>query len=314
MLDHRRTVRWRVCVSEPLSLHHQALITQALARFQRDQGEHCLSDHSFANFYLFRQAHQYRFVDGEWPCLTGVSYDGQACVWPLFDVTQMPWDRLQTWCRQLNLPQSVLFPLSASQVQGWGHLGAGCEAHRNDADYVYAADQFRHYQGSVLNKKRNLVRQLLSAHTLTVQAYDHSCASGAQAVLADWMRAKGKATGEADQGPCLEALQLYAQLGLHGFFYQADGQAAGFVLAESLAPGVWVMRFAKGMDHLKGIYQYMFQQVCQAHPNLHWLNFEQDLGVENLRQTKLSYQPTHLLAKYRLRLSQLLADSLVRNP
>ena len=93
-------------------------------------------------------------------------------------------------------------------------------------------------------------------------------------------------------------------LGLHGFFYTVNGQAAGFVLAETLAPGVWVMRFAKGMDGLTGIYQYMFQHVCQATPSLNWLNFEQDLGLANLRQTKLSYQPTHLLPTYRLRFSQ----------
>ena len=75
------------------------------------------------------------------------------------------------------------------------HHGAlvGGVAHRDDADYVYPADQFRHYPGAALHNKRNLVRQLLSAHSVTVQAYDDHCRQGAQAVLADWMRAKGKA-------------------------------------------------------------------------------------------------------------------------
>ena len=294
---------------EPLSLQHQAAIEKALACFQRGEGAHALSDFSFANFYLFRQAHQYRFHAGDWPCLSGVSYDHQSYVLPLFDVSLVGARVLHDLCRQLDMPQAVFFPVAESQLQH-GHPGAfDWQAHRDDADYVYPADQFRHYQGSVLNKKRNLVRQLLSAHAVTAQTYDATCQAGAQAVLADWMKAKGKTAGQADELPCLEALALADALGLHGFYYQADGQPAGFVLAETLAPGVWVMRFAKGMDHLKGIYQYMFQHVCQATPDLHWLNFEQDLGVENLRQTKLSYQPSHLLPKYRLRVSQLAQDS-----
>jgi hypothetical protein len=161
-----------------------------------------------------------------------------------------------------------------------------------------------------LHKKRNLVRQLLDSVEVTATAYATDMAKDAQMVLADWMRAKGKQTGDADEQPCLEALQHAELLGMHGYLFLANGKPAGFVLAETLAPGVWVMRFAKGMDHLKGIYQFMFQYVCQATPALQWLNFEQDLGLPNLRQTKLSYQPDLLLPKYRVRLSQLAHHSL----
>ncbi len=294
---------------EPLSLHHQAEIEQALARFKRGEGAHCLSDHSFANFYLFRQAHHYRYAVGARPCLLGQTYDGQACVLPLFDVSQVAAAELRDLCQQWGLTDAVFFPVAESQLQALSPADFAWQAHRDDADYVYAADQFRHYPGAVLHKKRNLVRQLLSAHEVTAQAYDPSCAADAQAVLADWMQAKGKAAGEADEAPCLEALQLADRLGLQGFFFRADGQPAGFVLAETLAPGVWAMRFAKGVDRFKGIYQHMFQHVCLARPDVQWLNFEQDLGVENLRHTKMSYQPTHLLSKYRVRFSQLTQDS-----
>ena len=294
---------------EPLSLKHQAEIEQALASFKRGEGAQALSDYSFANFYLFRDAHQYRYAPGAYPCLVGVSYDGEAYLLPLFDVRHVSLPMLQALRTNLALPEAVLFPLAQAQVADLKPEQFDGHANRDDADYVYSADQFRHYQGSVLQKKRNLVRQLLSAHELTAQPYSAACIEGADAVLADWMRAKGKAAGEADERPCLEALRMADQLGLQGFFFTADGEPAGFVLAESLAPDVWVMRFAKGMDHLTGIYQYMFQHVCQATPSLNWLNFEQDLGLANLRQTKLSYQPTHLLSKYRLRFSQEAQDT-----
>jgi hypothetical protein len=293
-------------MAEPLSLQHQAAITQALATFERGQGAHSLSDYSFANFYLFRQAHRYQFQAGDWPCLQGVAYDGQAYVLPLFDVCQAPHSVFHHLLRD---NQTMLFPLAQAQVDKLSSQQFAWHAAQADADYVYPADHFRHYAGSLLNKKRNLVRQLLDSVAITAQPYNVAMAAQAQIVLADWMRAKGKTAGDADEQPCLEALQHADLLGLHGFMFHAEGEPAGFLLAESLAEGVWVMRFAKGMSHLKGIYQHMFQQVCLATPDLQWLNFEQDLGLPNLRQTKLSYQPTHLLSKYRLRLSQWAQDT-----
>ncbi len=45
----------------------------------------------------------------------------------------------------------------------------------------------------------------------------------------------------------------------------------------------------------------MFHHFCTARPEVQWLNFEQDLGLPNFRQTKQSYQPEALLDKCRLR-------------
>ena len=74
------------------------------------------------------------------------------------------------------------------------------------------------------------------------------------------------------------------------------------MLAEPLAPGVVVMRFAKALDAYKGLYQHMFQHYARTQADVQWLNFEQDLGLANFRQTKLSYQPAQLLAKHRVTL------------
>lgn len=293
---------------EPLSLAHQRVLTAALqgVRGLEPPGQ-ALSDLSFANLYLFRQVHDYRYRPGPWPCLSGRSYDGAAHLLPLFDLRRAPVSAL----RELLHGAACFFPLSATQVQGLDPAVFEWSASRDDADYLYPAGQFRHYRGTALNKKRNLVSQLHAAHALSAQPYDASCAAAARTVLADWMAAKGKAPGQADEVACLQALELAQALGLQGFLYRADGEAAGFVLAQPLAPGVWAVRFAKGLARLKGIYQHMFQHLCLARPDVQWLNFEQDLGIASLRKTKLSYQPALLLAKYRvsLRVSHLAQDS-----
>ena len=285
-------------LGEPLALEHQSVVDEALHTLATGQAEKALSDLTFANLYLFRQVHDYRYLPGPLPCISGRSYDGARHLIPLFELQAVPVKAL----RGRMDGHDVFFPLATEQVQGLNPQFFEWAAVRDDADYLYPAEHFRHYRGRALNKKRNLVKQLVSGHSFSAQVYGASHIESAKHVLAQWMSAKVKAPGEADELACLEALHLADTLGLRGFLHHVDGEAAGFILAEPLQAGVWVIRFAKGMDHIKGIYQAMFQHVCQTRPEVQWLNFEQDLGIANLRKTKQSYQPAFLLSKFRVRL------------
>ncbi len=291
--------------AEPLTLAHQSelepLLNAARAA-SAPEPQHRLSDATFANMYLFRGAHDWRYVRGDEtadqaPCIQGQAYDGSAWVLPLFVLGAA---RPVDWGAVLQ--SASLAPLTDAQAALLPAAHFTLSAERADADYLYAAEAFRHYNGSVLQKKRNLVKQLLAAHEVHAQPYHEGLAAEAQEVLSGWMQDKAKPTGSADDAPCREALALAHRLGLEGTLYRIDGRAAGFLLAEHLAPGVMVMRFAKALDAYKGLYQHMFQHFCQNRPALEWLNFEQDLGQANFRQTKLSYQPAALLIKHRARL------------
>lgn len=259
-------------------------------------GAHALSEYSFTNLWLFRREHRYRFTDGPWPFISGLTYDGAHHAMPLFALDQAPPDVLDALLRQ----HDCLYPLTLSQVQGLDGARYRYSASRDDADYLYPADHFRFYRGALLNKKRNLMKQLLKSHRVQVEPYGNSWQAQALTVLDGWMSDKAKPRGGADEQPCRDALQDARHLGLEGFGYTVDGVAAGFVLAEPLQPGVYAMRFAKSLHRFKGLAQYMFHHFCCAHPEAHWLNFEQDLGLPNFRQTKQSYQPEALLDKYRL--------------
>ena len=290
-----------LAAGEPLTLAHRDELEPLLAARWAHAGppEHTLSDPWFANLFLFRAAHDWRLIrDGAHPCIAGRSYDGARLLIPLFDLAVAPPRALRT----LLGPQDAFGPLSDAQAARLDASRFELTQHRDDADYLYPAAHFLHYRGTALNKKRNLVKQLLAAHMLEAVPYSEALAGQASAVLADWMQAKFKAPGETDDAACIEALSLCGALGLHGYLHRIAGAPVGFVLAQRIQPGVAVMRFAKGLDAFKGLYQHMFQHYCQATPDIHWLNFEQDLGFANFRRTKLSYRPVALLAKHRARL------------
>ena len=282
---------------EPLALAQRATLAPLLAARWRegDAVEATLADPWFANLYLFRDAHDWRWLGGEWPCIGGHAYDGTRLLLPLFDLHDAPLDGL---CNLLR-GHDAFGPLSAAQIDRLDPAAWSFSHNRDDADYLYPADQFRHYRGRLLQKKRNLMKQLRALHAVEAVPYTPALAAEAAQVLSGWMDDKSHAPGDTDDGPCREALALADVLGLDGTLYRIDGGPAGFLLAEAVRPGVAVMRFAKGLEAFKGLYQHMFQQFCLARPALRWLNFEQDLGRPNFRQTKLSYQPSALLDKFR---------------
>ena len=284
---------------EALTLGLQAVIEQQLMRISADSGADALSEWSFSNLYLFREAHDYRPVGGNWPHITGLTYDGVRHLLPLFPLHEAPVAVQQ----QLLRGHDCFYPLCDAQIRRLAPARFALEACRDDADYLYPATNFAHYRGSVLQKKRNLMKQCHATHRIETRPYAPECEEAALAVLDGWLLDKGLAHEDADARPCREALSLADRLGLAGYVHWADGRPAGFVLAERLQPGVAVVRFAKGLAGVQGIAQAMFHHFATSPPwPLQFMNFEQDLGRSNFRQTKASYQPVALLSKWRARL------------
>ncbi len=282
----------------PITRGLQPRIEAALAALREGSGEQCLSDHAFSNLYLFRDAHDYRFIPGERACISGRTYDGARHLMPLFDLAAAPLPELHA----LLDGHDCFYPVAGQVVARLDPTRWAWSESRDDADYLYPAAHFADYPGRALAKKRNLVRRFRAAHIASSQPFSAAMADPAHEVLRGWMLHKAKAEGEADETACREAIDHAAAFGLEGFVHFAAGAAIGFVLAQALQPGVFAMRFAKGLDSHVGIYPHMFQHFCRCFPRpVAWLNFEQDMGLAGFRRSKLSYQPSTLLAKWRVR-------------
>jgi hypothetical protein len=281
---------------QALDRSHATRVGALISALCAGSGELCLSEYSFTNLWLFRREHRYRFSDGPWPYISGFTYDGAHHAMPLFALDRAPADVIDGLLRH----HDCLYPVPLAQARQLDPLRYRHTASRDDADYLYPADHFRHSRGALLNKKRNLMKQLLKGHGVQAAPYGPGWHDQARAVLDSWMYDKGKLAGSADELPCREALAEAGALGLEGFGYAVDGEAGGFVLAEALQPGVYAMRYAKSLNRFKGLAQYMFHHFCTERTEVHWLNFEQDLGLPNFRQTKQSYRPQALLDKYRV--------------
>ncbi len=283
----------------PLTPELMGAIEPGLAARRARLGSDCLSELSFSNFLLFRDVHRYRYFPGEHAHIVGLTYDGARHVTPLFDPVAAAANTLAG----LLDDRDCLYPLAAAEIATLDPRRFSCSSVRDDSDYRYPASVFRDYEGTELRKKRQAVAQLQAKHRLSREPLTPARRSEALTVLQGWMDDKGMRAGEADEAACIEAIDNAELFGFEGWLFRADDVAAGFVLAQPLASGTMVMRFAKGLDACPGIYPHMFQACCRHWDEaVAWLNFEQDLGNPNFRRTKLSYQPDSLLEKYRVRL------------
>ncbi len=77
-------------------------------------------------------------------------------------------------------------------------------------------------------------------------------------------------------------------------------QLSGFSVNELLGEGYAVCHFEKAMLIHDNIYTFVAQQVAMelAKHDVQFVNWEQDLGIPGLRQSKQSYQPVRMLKKY----------------
>ena len=88
--------------------------------------------------------------------------------------------------------------------------------------------------------------------------------------------------------------------GIMGGALRIDGKIVAYVIAEDLGDGTVIIHFEKGFyfDKYKGVYQGINQIFLKNSKEFILVNREQDMGIEGLRQAKMTYNPTGFIKKH----------------
>jgi hypothetical protein len=265
-------------------------------RFRLSQLPDGVSEYTFANLFLFRKQYQYRvarvldktFVisgeeGGKKFFMTPSAVPGRGVLEGLFS-THDYWK---------GIPDSVLIP-NQEHLKEWGIAIA---EDRDNFDYLYLRSDLAELAGKRYHKKRNLVNQFVNSYAHEARPLTPELIPQAIRVLDRWREDKGL---EGDYVAARESLELFAELGLRGAIYYVNGEPAGWCLGESLAAGrMFAIHFEKAIDTYKGVFQYINQSFAASLPDsFTYINREQDLGDEGLRQAKLTYRPSGFVRKH----------------
>ncbi|NLI92800.1 MAG: DUF2156 domain-containing protein [Peptococcaceae bacterium] len=94
----------------------------------------------------------------------------------------------------------------------------------------------------------------------------------------------------------------FSELGLEGGLLRTDDRVIAYTMGEKLNSNTYVVHIEKAFSDLHGAYQMINRQfalfIREKHPEIVFVNREEDMGLEGLRKAKLSYHPDKMEEKY----------------
>ncbi len=187
------------------------------------------------------------------------------------------------------------------------------EAHRDSFDYLYDVNRLADLPGKKLHAKRNHISHFDARFPdWTSEPVTPANASECMELERRWNLlhlaeerreiAAGEDTVSEESAVLLDALEHMDELGMEGVLLRAEGRPIAFSLGGLITPECFDVNFEKSFGDVRGAYpavnREMARRVREAHPEVKWINREDDMGLEGLRKAKLSYYPDILLAKY----------------
>jgi hypothetical protein len=254
-----------------------------------------VSEFTFSNLYLFRNRYQYKVCRTPGTFILSGEREGKKffmtpCAAPAPEVLEELFNTHDYW---KGISDSVLGPNRAALEA----RGIEFAEDRDNFDYLFLRTDLAGLPGKKLHKKRNLVNAFINSYRHEERPLSAALVPHAVAVLDRWREDKGT---EGDYAAAREALEIFGSVKMRGALYYVNGRPAGWCLGERLARGrMFAIHFEKAIDEYRGIYQFMNQSFAAALPRHYtYINREQDLGDEGLRQAKMTYRPCGFVKKY----------------
>jgi hypothetical protein len=256
-----------------------------------------VSEFTFSNLYLFRRRYGYEVSqENNGNIIVSGSRDGKKffttpCSMPEKPVLEALFAGHDYW---KGISDSVL----GDKRPFLEDFGVTITEDRDNFDYLYYRSDLALLSGKKFHKKRNLVNAFLLSYP---EHEDYSLTDEwlpqALAILERWREDKGS---EGDYIAARESLALASGMGLQGRIYFVNKHPVGYCLGEYVAGGsMFALHFEKCIDEYKGIYQAVNQFFAASLPEeCTYVNREQDLGDEGLRQAKMTYRPCGFVKKY----------------
>ena len=176
------------------------------------------------------------------------------------------------------------------------------------SDYIYTTEKLIHLKGKKLQSKRNHINRFKREnewkyHTLTGNpALVKEC----QLMLDKWMEINKEEKDPSlayDDFATTLMLENFEYLDLKGGLICVNNEIAAFSIGERLTEDTFIVHVEKAFTTIHGAYNIINQQFIENEAaNFTYVNREEDMGIENLRNAKLSYHPDILLEKYNARL------------
>lgn len=170
---------------------------------------------------------------------------------------------------------------------------------RDSFDYIYDLASFRTFKGKKYQKKRNHLNNFLKNYADRYQFEmidDHNVEEVMNYV--DDLPGFDESLLFEKRG-IIKVLAYRDRLKAKGGLIRIDGKVEAFLIASVLNEEMIQENVEKVNHEIVGLSQILLKEFfSRNYLNCLYLNREDDMGLENLRHSKMSYEPLYLLEKY----------------
>ena len=176
---------------------------------------------------------------------------------------------------------------------------------RDQHDYIYDLEAIAELQGKNYKKKRNLAHtfekkygadSVFSLLTLSDKHVQKEIFS----LVGRWQQNKKGPLNEDELIGLRNVFQLYKHVFGTGIYHNKE--LVAFAIVENLHNQHAMIHYEKTDHNLTGVTEYLMKKTAEHLTNTgyRYLNFQQDLGEQNLRAAKTLWRPMKFLLKYRV--------------
>jgi hypothetical protein len=209
--------------------------------------------------------------------------------------------------RSYSLEQGFPFKLRGVTIEHKALLEEafpGCfafEAEREYFDYIYSAEALATLSGKKLHAKRNHINRFEMVNSWNFKPLSPALFPQCMEFLTRWTNGNGAAVPQENTA-MLRGFESWYALGLEGGALFVNDRLVAFTIGEKIASDTFNVHFEKADPDVNGAYPMVNREfvrlILSRHPEILYINREDDMGLENLRQAKQSYYPLFLVEKY----------------
>lgn len=179
------------------------------------------------------------------------------------------------------------------------------EEDRDNFDYIYLLEEAKKFKGNKFRDKRNFINRFKrlyhSSHKL-LELAKPEIQKQVLNLFHHWQKIKGRNNKVVrnELAAIKKLLRLASDLKLICIGIYIDDRLVAFSINEILTDGYTMNLFEKADTTYQGIFPYLrnITAIYLLEQGGKFLSHEQDLGIEGLRKSKMSYNPQFFLKKY----------------
>lgn len=169
-------------------------------------------------------------------------------------------------------------------------------------DYLYNAADLATFKGRKFNGQRNHINRFKKQYpNYRFTEIDSENVHRVQAFLKAYIQnyLKENETAREEARNALEVLEHFDSYRLFGAFIEVDDEMIAFSVGEIVNDTLFI-HIEKARTDYHGSYQMIVNEFAKRFvtPDVLYINREDDVGDEGLRQSKMSYHPVELIEKH----------------